>query len=553
MPPLRLLFFQAGNAGPYRLFNHVTDRPETLMPAAALSFESQDQAYNYLLSVSPDLAYATVTLRADRGGYGSGSDSQLSSLDSMEVLREILMSPYRHVDTVYVDAAEHARGLVGSEYLFNYVPNAGTANVVRGPNGATFVHYSIEIEPQYVTLAKDGDSYYTTLELAEEVTTLDGHPIFQATKTRYVKLTENEFRKVHTRPLAYRSMFPLVEGEFTFRVVLKNLARSEYTIFETPIRVTEAGDDPVLGEPILLYDVSAIADTESTEDDYRPYQIGSIHLDPNARRLYAIGEPVAVYVPIENASADELISLQIESNDPTVPDGVAEKETSATRTRRFGDYEGARVLESLSTEGLSGGRYRLLVGLTKGKGEDAERRSVDFSITPLTKVLRPWIVSDRIHASGDGAVLLSLAKQYAALGDLAKAREMSARSLAENPSLTSARVFLAHAALDSGEPEDAIALLEPALEANKDHYELLVILGDAYMGVSNYERAVQLFEAAMGLRGPNTKSLNALAECHMKLGNVEKARDLLERSLALDPKQENVELLLQRMRTSTRP
>ena len=57
------------------------------------------------------------------------------------------------MDTRYVDEAGEARGLVEADYLFNFVPNVAMANVLPGPNGHHFVHFSVEIAPQDMTLA----------------------------------------------------------------------------------------------------------------------------------------------------------------------------------------------------------------------------------------------------------------------------------------------------------------------------------------------------------------------------------------------------------------
>lgn len=545
LPPLYLLFFQENHAGPYRLFNHVMDGPEKLLPVNSMTLGlSRLEAYQQLQTISPDLAHASVTLRADRGGYGNVLDAEVSGLDSITLLGDIYTSPQRRVDTRYVDAAGQGRGLVESEYLFNYVPSRGAANVVPGPQGASFVHYSLEIEPQHLTLATDGEKYYTTFELSAEVTTADGETILRLAKERYLSLTKSEFERVSHRPFAYRSMFPLVEGDYDFRVVLKNRARNEYTLFETPLRVPERGSGPALGDPVLLYGTTAIASSDSSEDDYRAYHMGTLEIEPNARRLYAIGETLSAYVPVENARAEDVISMRIESVDP--PGEVGPQRT----TKRFGDYPDGRVLESLSTDGMVGGRYRLVVDLENDAGAPIETRSVAFDITPLTHVQRPWALSDSMDGSDGGAVLASLAEQYVNLGEMTKARDAFTRSLAEKPGLTSPRIFLAHGALDSDEPERAIELLEPALEANGDDFELLVTLGDAYARVSRYDRASRLFEAAIGLRRPDTTLLNALAACYAKLGDLDKARHYLEQSIALDPEQEKVELLLDQLSAS---
>ena len=548
LPPLLLLFFQEGHAGPYRLFNHAVDGIEKLIPSAAFSVMNDRLAlYQQLQTISPELAQASVTARADRSAYGYVFDRESAALDFMALLGDIYVSPHRRVDTRYVDAAGRGRGLVETEYLFNYVPSSGTADVIPGPNGTSFVHYSIELEPQHLTLARDGSDYYTTFDLSGEITTPNGEKtILRLVKERFVKLTESQFQQVSYRPFAYRNMFPLVAGDFNFRVVLKNRARSEYTIFEAPLHVAVREGGVALGDPVLLYDAPVSPDSEGGGDAYRTYQIGSMELDPNARRIFAIGEDVVVYVPVENAGEDDVLSFRIESAEPSSLEPLA-------RSRRFGEYPDARAIESLSTEALESGRYRLAVELDDGDGKAVAVRSVAFDVIPRTRVLPPWSLSDSIDGTEAGPVFASLAEQYLNLGDLAKAREMSRRSLAEDPSATAPRVFLARVALDEGKPEEAIALLEPAVRTEDNDVDLLLTLGDAYVRVADYANASARLEAAVTLRRPTPALLNALAACFHELGNLEKARQYLEQSLTLDPQQEKVQLLLERMKSSSPP
>ncbi|MGH9332993.1 MAG: GWxTD domain-containing protein, partial [Vicinamibacteria bacterium] len=176
LPPLYLLFFQEYHAGPYRLFNHLLDGPEDLMPLQPLdSVDSRRAAYEILQQVNPGLAHATITMRADQGAAAGILQPDRSALDFQSLIADIYSSPSRRVDTRYLDAAKDAKGFVESEYLFNYVPSAALAHVLPGPSGTSFVHYAVEIEPQHMTLARDPekDVYYTSFELKGEVTTPD--------------------------------------------------------------------------------------------------------------------------------------------------------------------------------------------------------------------------------------------------------------------------------------------------------------------------------------------------------------------------------------------
>ncbi|MFQ5789375.1 MAG: GWxTD domain-containing protein [Acidobacteriota bacterium] len=542
LPPLYLLFFQEHHAGPYRLFNHLLDGPEDLLPAQPLDPQnSRMEAYQLLQDISPALAHSTITLRADEGAYAGIVEPARSSLDFQMLLSDIYESPFRRLDTRWVDAARDARGLVESDYLFNYVPNTGMANVIPGPAGSRFVHYSVEIDPQHMTVAKKegGSDYFTSFEIRGEVTSRDGNQIIhEFTNEPYLQLTETQFQQVGSRPFAYRGMFPLIEGEFRFRMILKNRARSEYTIFETPLRVPGPSvGQPFLAEPVLLYDMAELSGTEAS-GAYGTYQLGTVRLNPNPRRVYAIGKTLLAFLPAENLRDEQQIALSLVKQENPAEELVS-------KTVRVGDYAGAPIIEGLNLFGLAGGRYRLDVELKDPSGKTIQSQSTNFDVSPRSSVPRPWVFRDTYDGENTALVRTALAEQYIRRAQPEQALELCRQALADNPNLVQPRLILARAHLDEKAPVEAIKLLEPARAQNQENVEVLLTLGDAHFQAGSYARAAELFEAAMVLRRPDTALLNALAVCQIQTGQTEKAVQSLNRSLEIDPTQETAKALLE--------
>ena len=549
LPPLYLLFFQEHNAGPYRLFNHVLDGPEDLIPAQPLDPENRRfSAYEFLQQISPDLAHATLTMRADEGVTANLRQPERAGLDVETILADIEAAPFRRVDTSYVDAAKDARGLVESEYLFNYVPNSAAAHVLPGPGGTRFVHYTIELEPQHMTLARDEakNVYYTRFELRGEVATLEGERVvFQFVKEPYMALTESQFREVQYKPFSYRDMFPVAAGEFRLRVVLKNQARTEYTVFETELHVPAETKAPRIGPPVLLYGARDPGEPEMREA-YRTYQIGSLRLDPNARRTYVLGEALQVHVPLENVTPDHEVALRLLNRDD--PSGSREMAKISA-----GPLTGAPVVASIPLSGIEAGRYQLAADLIGAGGEVLDSAHADFEVSPRTSLLRPWILRESINGEELPLTRTALADQYLKLGDVGKARELYRQALTEEPGLVTPRVVLARLYLDENDAAKAIEVLEPAATAIGQNADALLTLADAYSQAASYPRAVELYEAALILRPPNTALFNALGLCHARLGDRAKALDYFGKSLALDPNQEEVQKAVGELKASVSP
>ncbi|MGH9463653.1 MAG: tetratricopeptide repeat protein, partial [Vicinamibacteria bacterium] len=501
--------------------------------------------YQKLQTVSPELAHASISMQADRGGYSNVMDPTLAGLDTQIVLAQIYETPFRRLDTSYVDAARDAHGLVETDYLFNYIPNSATAHVLPGPGGTSFVHYSIEIEPQHFTIVRDEDKevLYTRLIVQGEVTTLDERPVVQLNKDVYVNLTEAQFSGVASRPFSYRDMFPLVPGEYRFRLVLKNEARSEYTIFETPLHVPERSPDPSLGAPVLLYGSSR---STGGAGAYRTYELGSLKLEPNAKRVYAAGETLEAYVPVENANPQHQLSLRVVSQ-------VDPSQTLTSRRDAVAGFAGEPIVGTLSLAELVGGRYRLIAELSDPSGEILQTQSADFEISPRAEILRPWIARESIEGENQAIVQAALAEQYMKLGESAKARETFERALEADPKLTAPRLHLAVLLLEGGEPGRAIEVLEPAYQQDPENVDVLLTLGDAHYQAKSHQRAAELLEASLVRRSPTTAVLNALAVCYGEMGQRDKVLEYIERSLELDPDQEPVKALKEHLESSPPP
>lgn len=548
LPALNLLFFRDGFAASYRLFNHGLDGPGTLMPGERFDGESYRlDAYRMLQEISPELAHATITMRAGQGAYAGIVQSARSALDTQVLLSDIQLSAYRRVDTRYVDAAMEARGLVESEYLFNYVPSYGIANVLPGPANSSFVHYSIELEPQHLTLAKDDNAYYTSFELQGEVISENGEEVvLQFSKEPYLQLTESQLQEVKHRPFAYQNMFALVSGEYRLRLVLKNRARSEYTVFETSLLVRDRSEEAVyLGRPVLLYGAVTDASPEAPLT-YSTYHVGPLMLEPNAKRVYAIGNNLIAHVPLENASEQLQLSLRVVNREDV-------SKVMGSKVTPVGTYQDAPVLETLSLEGAEGGRYRLIVDLLDLSGQAIASRWEDFDITPRNIVQRPWALRENVDGQEEGLIRVELAKQHLQRGQTQRAMELCEQAIRDDPSLLVPRLLLARFHLDEARPKEAVELLEPVQPRHEDNVEISLTLGDAYFQVENYPRAVELFESTLILRRPTSYLLNALAVSHMRLGNSDEAVEYLNDSLELDPEQESVETLLQELRSGTPP
>ncbi len=537
LPPIYVLFFREYNAGPFIQFNHVIHQPEELLPAQSFPIDdSRREAYILLQEISPQLAHASITMRADRGVTASLVQPEMEILQTQTVMSDINRAPYRLLDTNWVSGAEAGRGLVESEYLFNFVPSAGLARVLPGAEpGSFFVHYAIEIEPQHFTLAREerGTDYFTRFEVTGEVTTPNGDVVHDFVVTPFLRLTESQLQDVGARPFTYRGMFPLIPGDFRFRVILKNDARTEYTVFEDELRVPRSGLS--LSRPWLLH-----APPRSVQSSgLHAWLAGVSQLVPNGRGVVAVGSPIRA---IACAAAHDMLVFRVtrwSAADESGPMGapVLEEEVPVS--------DGLAVWQPATT-GWDSGRYVLSVRA------GAESRSVIFDLNARSRVAVPWGLSDSPDATA-GAMSAALGEQWLRVGNHEQARATFEAALAANPNSGRVRLALGRFALDDGEPRAAVRLLEPALAQAPEDAMLLRVLGDAHRESGNHARAVELYERSLPLQAADPALLNALSWSLAAGGNGTRAIPYLEQSLRLDPEQPEVQELLATLRSGASP
>ncbi len=544
--PFYLLFFQQGFAGEYLLYSPRIHGPEKLFPGLAFGENSRMEAYRLLQNLSADLAHASITFRADESAIpGLVQDSLSTDI----LLAEISRSPIRAVDASYVDAIAANRGLVETDYLFNYIQSHSSVDLLPGPPGleeASFVHWGIEIEPQDLTLVFDEDKkvYYTSLEIQGEVVTVDeALPVLSFSREEFLELTLSQFEGVQARPFAYRSMFPLLPGEFRFRVVLKNRARNQYTILESPLSVPERGPGEVsLGTPVLLY-----GSERAEASQYGPYYLGSERLDPNTKRVYALGQALLALLPVTGARRDDRIALALFDR------GTSKALGEKTRVS-IGDRGRGPILESMPLAALPGGRYRLEVALEDPEGGVFGRASADFDVSPRTTIARPWSLRfPFLDPTVPGVVETALAEQYLRLEDRARARSLYERALDKNGELAAPRLVLGRYLLDEGKASKAVEMLAPLAESRPEDAEIRRTLGDAYYQAGDPAPAIPHFEKALELSGPDIPLLNALGACHAAAGDPARAIELLDLSLERLPDQPPVQKLLEKLRSQPDP
>ena len=398
--------------------------------------------------------------------------------------------------------------------------------------GAPFLHYSIEIDPSDFVLETDETKYYTTLDVSLEVADQDGKPVVAHDKEVYVELTESEIQQSDRYPIAYQDDFPIVPGEYTVTVILRNRVVQQYTVAEHKLTVEQVPQNaPGIGNLILGFRSEQMDDT-SEAGELRTFQIGKLRIHPAVEGTFTLGETVHVLTQVLGDSSEARLELALVDAQGGI---VLDRSVPLTTT------EGGAVLESFLLTEMTGGRYRMRGQLVAQDGTLLGEKSVPFQVSPRTVIARPWIHRRSFDTSVPGLLPLTLGDQLLTLGRI----ELAQRALevavdANNPELPQARWRLAGIYIGLRKPDRALELLQPLEDRFPNQYEVVAGLGFAHYFKKDFARAVDYLERAGTIRPPGTSLLNTLGECHQGLGNQARAKQVYEQSLELNPNQDEI-------------
>jgi len=556
LPPFfYLLFFKRHAVGEYQLYNPIADGPQALLTRVttnSMDFRNDTfQAWEELRFVDPELAHASLSFRTDEGDI---AQFQNPSFGSIELVDDIVKAPLVGVDTSYADRLDFERGSVESDYMFTFVPSVGMINILPGPEGAGYLHWVVQVDAKNVAFVEDKESgYYASVFIASmEVVPKDDPEriVLQYRRESFIQLDPGDDALLQ-QPISYTGMTPLVPGEYTVRIILRNRAcpsRVErdclrgYALLDGDVTIPEwPTDRAVLGDLVVGYGTRV----RSGEPVYRAYRFGHQEVFPNPTAVYAVGDPLVAAIEPKGAPDGSQMRFQITRSEL---DAAYAADAGAVIDQTV-PLEAGPVIRELALDDIDPGRYDLNAILVDPSGTELDRRRVPFTISPRTAVIRPGVrgSAPQIPSEVPGMLDMAFGEQYVGLEQHEKAIPLFEVALAENPKLGRAREYLAAYAMESGDTARVVQLLEPVYASVADRYEVLELLGRAYFRQEDYPKSIEVLEKAIIIRRPQPAMLNMLANAQYRNGNPTRAVELLQRSLSIDAEQVGIQGLIEKI------
>ncbi len=551
VPPFfYLLFWRRHGVGELQLFDPIADGPPALLtgyqPERQDFRDEVERAYEILYEFDPEIANAAMSFRTDEQDI---TRFQAVPFGTLSLLQDIHDIPFHGLDDSYADRLDFERGAIEADYLFTWVPGNGAVAVLPGPDGASWLHWVIEVEAQHTAFIRNEDrgTFDTSFIASVELVLADDpdQVVTQFRKENFVSLNDDQRGALHA-PFSWSGLLPLIPGEHTARIVLRNRAcgsRSEedcaksYTLIESPVSAPPNDGRSRLSDLVLGHRF------ESLRPGYRPFRLASDGVVPNPQAIYTIGDDFVAAVAPMSAPEGASVRFRIVSREP-LSDGELAHEAQLPASPD--QYSGLVALDFPLTD-LGAGRYGLSAELLDRAGGVLSTRNAQFTISPRASLQEAGFRGVMLPFDPDrsGFANLALGEQWMNLDKTEEARPALEAAVAQAPRLGRARELLARLEMESGNAERVVELLEPVYAEVQDRYDLIRTLGEAYFHLGRYDEAETLLSRAIVLVNPDARSLNLLGLARYQVSDFDGAREIFQRSLTLDPDQPEVQEALE--------
>jgi len=528
-----LVFFKEGGHGEYKLYSPVGDGPQALL-AGYFGGPDYARAYEKLREIEPDLAAVSLSLVPGEGGEAYGRPSMSSDL----LIQRIESAPARGVEAKYAQKFLQYKDLVEVEYTANYLDSDSLINVFRDPSGPYFVHYAVE--PRRLSVNQYENKYYTTLKVNGRVTTAGGSLVHQFDKTVSLNLSADEMSEANRAPFDFQDLFPLLGGDYSLSVLIKNEASKEFMSVEQALRIPQGGTAVQMTQPLLGYKVVRL---EPAERRMKAFRVGPFQIYCQPNRVFTRKETLAVLFQL-NGLADELAAggeVRVEF----LKDGQHFRDIR----RKPSDYpELPNVLEEVSLADFPPAHYTVRVSVAKA-GTEIVSAAEEFDLTFAESVPRPWFSSRVLPDPGDSVYAEIMGSQLFNLSRFDEARVFLEKAFQRKPESEDAATNLARVYLALSDAPAVVKTLAPFMTPEKTaKYDTYLLAAEALKRTREFGRAVELLDKAVAHFGVNAVLLNSIGECYAGLGKTKEALAAFEKSLELSADQPDVRKRVETLR-----
>jgi len=519
-----VVFFKRSGIGEYELYSPIKFGPQHLLIHYRGDPMDYLSAYRELMGIEPTVARISLTLLP----------SEAQHLPSPSLASELLISqmiptaPYEKVKDAYAEKLLKYKDFIEVDYSANYIDSDAMVRVIQDKSGMFFVHYLIE--PSKLSVENVGNQYYSNFEVNGKISDLEGKTIFQYDRRVPIKLNQNQLNSIRSKLFSFQDLFPLIEGNYKFDVLMKNTVSKEFTSFE--VNLTIPNPASLIMSDLTL--ANKIVEDSKYKGKNKPLLIGGTQLVPSPRNDFSKNETLYLFFQIFGLTEELAEKGALEYS------LFKEKEKIHSFSKKVTDYPDPNYfLEEFPLADYPPANYKIRVAFLDNNNKEVLFSQSHFYISPRLNVPRPWVLSFPMPSSENHMYANILGLQYQNKGDLQKAHSLLEEAFKKQPQSAKYGLDFARILFAEKEYQKVKEIALPFLK-EQEKYEFLSVLGQSCQALREYAEAIAYYKDYLTRFGTNLQVLNSVGECYYRLGNTEEALIAWERSLEINPDQENL-------------
>ncbi|MBN1273403.1 MAG: GWxTD domain-containing protein [Candidatus Aminicenantes bacterium] len=528
-----VVFNKKYGAGDYELYSPMRDGPQSLLVHYFGDPRDYMTAYYQLKNIEPELAATSLSLiRGDTVSAASMTPSIASEL----LLSNIEVKPQKSIKDMYAEKLLKFKEMVEVEYTANYMDSASLVFVFRHPSGISYVDYLIE--PDRLSVNQNQSSFYTTLEISGQISNIEGKTVFQFNRLIPIQFGQEQLAKMGSRPFSLFGSFPLVEGNYKLSLLMKNRVSKEFTSIEKDITIP-APEAMEMTPPLLAYHAKKI-DPSAIK---KAFSYARTQVYPVSKNEFSKNDTLYVFFQIPNITEEIFLSGKVQF---IVYKGNEEYKRSVKDISGYSAR--GQILESFILKDFPTSYYSMDINILSAENKIVLSDSVQFSVTFLESIPRPFIYSEETVSPDDPKTDYILGGQMFNQEKYDEARQYLEKAHSSQPQSLLFAEGYSRLLFQAEDYQGVIDILKPFAGTTQKEYKFLKLLGDACQNSQKYEEAIQYYRDYLDKEGANLEVLNAAGISYYYLGKMEEALATLEKSLEINPDQEHIKKLVSSIR-----
>jgi GWxTD domain-containing protein len=531
---LRLMFFKRRGVGEYRLYSPFFDGLGSLMPAY---YGVPNDVFlsnpNFLAQLDFDVRQAALSVAPG-----------VSLTSSEDVLVKFYSPPKEYIKVPFSGKTP----IVTTKISYATIPLEMVVNHVKYNDSAYVLNFAVEVPPKYLSFSERDDNFYTRIDINGTIVDQNNQIAATISDKAYIEQTKEQLDKSKTYRFVYKGQKLLIPGRYTLNLVLRDFISNQMGNISQQFTISSFGQKRLqMIKPVLSYKMESKAIT--SPDKWEPFVYDNIRIFPKVDKTFDKSNTVYVYSQLYYPRIESLSSLpnftclyEIRDSEGKVVKQWNERLIDV----KPGSFGRIHLLKQLPIKDLSPGQYKIRINVEEINLKQSIESTTDIVISDINQNLGRFQF-ERMLDSAPLFTHLNLGQQYFNRGEIDQAQFHFRTALEFDRNSLDAKVKLAKCLILKKDYQAAEKFLIEALNQESNHYDALICMGSLQSSLEKYSQAIENYKKALDI-GLETAALrNALGEAYMLAGNYKAAKESFERSLKLNPKQQNVKEVLERL------